>query len=584
MDLSCPLVDPFPVCPVDSWTDWGNGSESISSLLAAGLTTASGVDSNASQSAYDQMARSRLYNIFRRATVPHGFGSEYQSELRKFFGERWTDSWLIWALAMPGTFILGVMAQVLVKGIFGRLRMPERQHTRERLWNFAFYKFIFIFGVVNVDSIEEMIIWGSWFALLGTVQFFIVISRDRCEYMTFSPVPAKRAHRRIVVLLASIIGFALCVLSFSLYILWAGFVHTGLFTLAEALLILMPSWHILLRYGYHHLRQGKSTLAWEKRTALYYHLNIVFELGTLLVDLVHHLHMMLQVCNLSASSLVIVAQIRFLCMDFVSKFRRHRNYMAIRKRLQATYPSATDEEIKQHDGPCSICWDTMEQARKLHCGHIFHESCLLSWLEQDVSCPICRTTLTSTFHSGPRVTAPSAHLPTGGRFFFPGARINRYLPNISVTVSHPMHDYLDHPGVDIMAEQVQQVFPNISHHLIIRDLLETGSTERTIDNILNGTLYDSGPTLPGERDAFGSSSSSSDSEDEEASVSSEPLHPQLALTGLSLTAPGGGLRAIPDTPEACRALQIQRRETLVYEARKKFLAKMAMEKAQTANT
>lgn len=42
---------------------------------------------------------------------------------------------------------------------------------------------------------------------------------------------------------------------------------------------------------------------------------------------------------------------------------------------------------------------------------------------------------------------------------------------------------------------------------------------------------------------------------------------------------GGTLREIPDTPEACRALQIQRRETLVYEARKKFLAKLALEKA-----
>ena len=39
---------------------------------------------------------------------------------------------------------------------------------------------------------------------------------------------------------------------------------------------------------------------------------------------------------------------------------------------------------------CAICWDEMESARKLPCGHLFHSPCLRSWLEQDTSCPTCR--------------------------------------------------------------------------------------------------------------------------------------------------------------------------------------------------
>lgn len=49
--------------------------------------------------------------------------------------------------------------------------------------------------------------------------------------------------------------------------------------MAEGMLILMPSCHILLRYGYHNLRQGRSTAKWEQRTALYHNLNVVFEAG-----------------------------------------------------------------------------------------------------------------------------------------------------------------------------------------------------------------------------------------------------------------------------------------------------------------
>jgi hypothetical protein len=34
------------------------------------------------------------------------------------------------------------------------------------------------------------------------------------------------------------------------------------------------------------------------------------------------------------------------------------------------------------DENCAICWDKMETARRLPCGHFFHNSCLRSWLEQ----------------------------------------------------------------------------------------------------------------------------------------------------------------------------------------------------------
>jgi hypothetical protein len=41
-------------------------------------------------------------------------------------------------------------------------------------------------------------------------------------------------------------------------------------------------------------------------------------------------------------------------------------------------------------GACSICWEDMNTANQLVCGHIFHRTCLKSWLETSNTCPLCR--------------------------------------------------------------------------------------------------------------------------------------------------------------------------------------------------
>lgn len=39
---------------------------------------------------------------------------------------------------------------------------------------------------------------------------------------------------------------------------------------------------------------------------------------------------------------------------------------------------------------CPICLERMVQAIFLDCGHVFHETCIRSWLDESMSCPICR--------------------------------------------------------------------------------------------------------------------------------------------------------------------------------------------------
>lgn len=47
-------------------------------------------------------------------------------------------------------------------------------------------------------------------------------------------------------------------------------------------------------------------------------------------------------------------------------------------------------------GDCSVCCDELRgetEVRRLPCGHVFHKSCILEWLQLTNSCPLCRAKL-----------------------------------------------------------------------------------------------------------------------------------------------------------------------------------------------
>lgn len=48
-----------------------------------------------SRSKLQEPSRSRFYSLFRRATANHGYADDYHSELRRFMGEKWTNSWMV---------------------------------------------------------------------------------------------------------------------------------------------------------------------------------------------------------------------------------------------------------------------------------------------------------------------------------------------------------------------------------------------------------------------------------------------------------------------------------------------------------
>lgn len=73
------------------------------------------------------------------------------------------------------------------------------------------------------------------------------------------------------------------------------------------------------------------------------------------------------------ASLVIWMQVRYLFSEIKKRVARHRNYLNIVKSMEARFAEATEDEVANFDDSCAICWDQMQKARKLPCGHMFHK-------------------------------------------------------------------------------------------------------------------------------------------------------------------------------------------------------------------
>nr|DBA16994.1 TPA: hypothetical protein GDO54_002513 [Pyxicephalus adspersus] len=269
------------------------------------------------------------------------------------------------------------------------------------------------------------------------------------------------------------------------------------------------------------------------------------ELSHLSMDLMHHIHMLLfGNIWLSMASLVIFMQLRHLFHELQRRLRRHKNYLRVVGNMEAHFAVATPEELEANNDDCAICWDSMQAARKLPCGHLFHNSCLRSWLEQDTSCPTCRMSLNMADGSRPRgeqqrdnidpnmipltVTEGRPRLNHHNHFFhFDGSRFASWLPSFSVEVMHTTNilgiAQATNSQLNAMARQVLDMFPQVPYHLVLQDLQITRSVEITTDNILEGRIQVPFPTQrPDEpRPSADSSSDSNELEEDSSTLQNE---------------------------------------------------------------
>ncbi len=195
-------------------------------------------------------------------------------------------------------------------------------------------------------------------------------------------------------------------------------------------------------------------------------------------------------------------------------------------------------------------------------GHLFHQNCLRSWLEQDTTCPICRLSLqedttqqtpvvpvppqaTPNFLLWPSLTlarlatnvhgladAPSPRPPRNHLFRFDGSRYSSWLPSFSIEINHNFPFRLGRArltGVQLtsMAQSVQQVFPQVPYEIILTDLQRTQSIDATIENIIDHRIRIEPQQTHQQHETSGSEESSYTSTSASSSEAGEPIDTDL---------------------------------------------------------
>ncbi|XP_069361730.1 E3 ubiquitin-protein ligase AMFR-like [Maniola hyperantus] len=396
----------------------------------------------------------------------------------------------MWTLINMAYCSLALFGFVVQRLVFGRLRVAEAQRVKDKFWNYVFYKFIFVFGVLNVQYMDEVLLWCCWFTLVGFLHLLGQLCKDRFDYLSSSPNVARWAHTRLLGLLVGILLAAAALSAVALaWGLPAG-KDTFAFMAAECLLVGVSALHVVARFT---LRAHDADAA---GPAAYY-THLAFDAVSLVTETCHVAHMVVYSnVVVSMASLVLLMQLRHLLHALLARLRRHRLYAALATHMSRNYPMASAEEVQKNEDNCAICWEPMKEARKLPCAHLFHNSCLCRWVQQDASCPTCRRALSAAPEPP---LAPRAPLPPLGPlpprvdvrpnhlFHFDGSRYVSWLPSFSVEVTRVREAPAPHL-LDAMVEQVQQVFPQYPRALVAADLAASRSADLTIDNILEGRL------------------------------------------------------------------------------------------------
>jgi len=235
----------------------------------------------------------------------------------------------VWTLINMGYCLLILIGKVIQKLIFGDLRTSEQQILRDKFWNFLIYKFIFVFSVINVQYMDELVLWCAWFSILGFMLVLTYLCKERFNYLTFSPAVSKWVHFRLMSLLLVIVVSTIPLFIIGIIVGMHTNFSIGVFLISECLLLFLRTIYCVILYVVHLLDINRESL-WEKRASINYYTELIFDLLILIIEFCHHLHMLFWGnIILSVSSLVIIVQLRSLFNDINRRIKKHKNYLQV---------------------------------------------------------------------------------------------------------------------------------------------------------------------------------------------------------------------------------------------------------------
>ncbi|KAJ2876467.1 hypothetical protein FB639_003899 [Coemansia asiatica] len=282
-----------------------------------------------------------------------------------------------------------MMAQVVRNSIY--ILTTSFYHSYDRILNFVLFKVVSVRATLDADW-EDLAIWTVAYCCFGALYLVGGLARDHLEGLRLSP-----AHPDIrwgfVGLLCALIVSSLGMGALS----WMYLRPLFSILCIEALTILFDVGQTLTKYvayAWDGSTTNSSTESWEARSDAVLLCEFATDICILVLTLLHYMHILvINGLTLNIVSALVFFNIRSIASKLYRKTRKLAAFQNAISSMKCRFPDATKEDIVRFDDRCSICREVLVTAKKLPCDHLFHRSCLRSWLVRHLSCPTCRITL-----------------------------------------------------------------------------------------------------------------------------------------------------------------------------------------------
>ncbi|WKX91701.1 hypothetical protein Q1695_010044 [Nippostrongylus brasiliensis] len=395
------------------------------------------------------------------------------------------NSPLVWVSINTYFAFLALVAKILIRLTFKELTRQEEIIVRHGFLSFLMFSLVFLSVVAGAHHSHRVVPWLLWFGLIGFLTVLEDITYQRFKFVSTS---MGSSGGRLSWLCFFTSAFSVLMVLF--VIKFRNQVSTShlLFLLVDASISLLRSMHGLLRC----LSSSERFAANPDSVRHFnYWLDLSVTIATDSIQLFNYVHLMfMSPLGFNVTCFFFFYHIKNAYSSILNTLARHRKHNQIFLHIQSTYPNEKAEERDL----CIVCWEKLGVSRRLPCGHQFHDWCLMWWLAQDGSCPTCRRVVSAP---APINQQPPASPASTTTFRFGGGFGFLRLPQFSIefsTGTSPLSPFLrrqaqhDDSQLTGMAYQVHEMFPQMPIEAIMEDLRISGSSQATIENILEGRI------------------------------------------------------------------------------------------------
>lgn len=306
---------------------------------------------------------------------------------------QYVHSNMYFASCFFGIITLTSLINLIVMTTFRQLSRSEYHLLMKGMHDYLCFKSIFVLGMVDIE-IRKTMTWANWYLALGLLLATLQFYKRKLDCL----ISSNNARRTSIV----DIGFRIvCLLLISLTLHLTVVVYAittnsllkpiTLSLLADTLYELLYSIATNLKFIIFIYDLNCASL--DKKASAFYYIDFIFQLAMLVLDLLHTVYLFWVYPLKQVAGLMCILRAVILIREITQHYKQHQNYIYVTNIMENTLPKATQEDLKENKDDCAICWEELKSARKLPCNHLFHDSCIRSWLEHETSCPICRCQL-----------------------------------------------------------------------------------------------------------------------------------------------------------------------------------------------